>query len=733
MSLPPLPVRRWLPGAALGLWAALLIGGTAVAQVPTAPGAAPAVEPPAATPAAAVPAAPADLGGATAPPAPADLGGVTAPPVPDPGELIAAAAAPAMGKRQLFSPRLIAGFYAGRGQPHVWTEGQARALLGLADASPADGLDPDDFHATAIRGILERGDLHGDEATHTAADILLTDGLLRYLHHLQYGKYDPTRVNRGYTFTEPVDAEVLTGELNAALGAPDLAAAVTGMLPRAPFYERLKAAYAEARNGGGADHGPAIPDGVVLRPGARDPRVPLLRERLGGPQASLAAAPAEPDRYDPALVAAVKAWQASAGLTADGIVGPGTLRALNQHQAPARNLDLLRANLERMRWLWHDLPEDYVFVDLTGFQLQVMRNHQPVWETRTVIGTPKDQTPMFREAMEYVVFNPDWTMPPSIQRKTRGVGGKYRVVDRRTGRAVSGGNVSDVSRYRIVQPPGPNNALGKVKFIFPNGHAVYLHDTPSKHLFAHENRTYSHGCVRVQNPLTLAEQILSVEHLDAKQIDGIVRTGRTRHVHLERHLPVLLYYLTALADERGQVSYRRDVYGRDRALLAVLDEPAHSPRIRFPEPVPASAPAPEAPPATMTTASVATGSPAVAAPPTPLLVDDLRPTLPGDVPAEPPVPANPLALPEPAAPDLSGVPGSDALDASPAPVLALPSAPPAAGDDSSPSAPTPALANAAPVVADPSLAPVAAPAPDVSAGDSASAPALAEPDADASR
>jgi hypothetical protein len=185
-----------------------------------------------------------------------------------------------------------------------------------------------------------------------------------------------------------------------------------------------------------------------------------------------------------------------------------------------------------------------------------------------------------------VVFNPTWTVPPSIQKTMRGVSSKYKVVDRRTGRAAGGGNVSDHRRYSIVQPPGPGNALGRVKFIFPNDHAVYLHDTQSKGLFSHTVRAYSHGCVRVQNPLKLAEVILGESNWDQREINRVLGTNKTRYVHLDQRLPVLLYYLTAHADESGQVSFRQDIYGRDQDLYKALEKGTDGVRISFPTPEP---------------------------------------------------------------------------------------------------------------------------------------------------
>ncbi len=485
----------------------------------------------------------------------------------------------------LFSSRLLSELYDEHGPGAFWDEGRARQMLRLARQSVRDGFDPEDFRASEIERLIDEGRLTsapGDRRT--TADFLLSDALLRYLHHFRFGKYNPRKVSRGSVFVGKADAAGLKADMERAVASPDLAEEVDALLPHPPFYENLKRGYgrylAIADRGGREE----IPVGANLSPGALDPRVPAIRERLSVTDGFEDDQSANPQVYDENLAEAVKGFQKRSGLSADGVIGQNTIMALNR---PIDDrLAKIRANLERMRWLYNDLPADYLFVDLTDYKLRLIRDHKEVWSTKVIVGTTKDQTPMFRDEMEYLVFNPTWTMPPSIQKKMRGAGKKYQVYDRRTGRRVSGANVGDYRRYRIVQPPGPRNALGRVKFIFPNGHSIYLHDTPSKHLFSRARRAYSHGCIRVHKPLTLAEHVLNDPNWDESELKRVVRRGRTRHVKLDEHLPVVIYYLTAVADDHGRVGFRRDLYNRDKPLLATLDEPAHGDRIAFPEPKP---------------------------------------------------------------------------------------------------------------------------------------------------
>ncbi|WP_462321390.1 L,D-transpeptidase family protein [Halochromatium sp.] len=487
----------------------------------------------------------------------------------------------------LFSARLLREIYEARDFLPAWSSTRAQSMLDLADGSVAHGLEPNDFNADAIRALLAEMTLKASDNVEERwrAELILSDALLRYLHHLQYGKHNPKEINPDWTFVDSVDAADLRVEMQDALAAADLTTAVDAMLPKAPFYEQLKLGYGRylALNerlqleGGWTP----IPGGANLKIGMRDPRLRRIRDQLTLLDGYEFPPTAEPDIYDQALYDAIRELQGRSGLAQDGIIGPRTLAALN-HPFDDR-LASIRANLERMRWLYHELPSDYLLVDITAFELEMVRDHQPVWSTRAVVGTEKNQTPMFRDAMEHLVFNPTWSVPRSIQKTMRGVPGDYRVIDRRTGRRVYPSNPTDHRRYRLVQQPGPRNALGRVKFMFPNGHAIYLHDTPSRHLFARGRRSYSHGCVRVQEPLDLAREILAEQDWDMGAIQRVVDRGRTRYVNLNEHLPVLLYYLTARADEEGRIGFRHDVYGRDPSLLAALEVPPDADRIVFRE------------------------------------------------------------------------------------------------------------------------------------------------------
>ncbi len=253
-----------------------------------------------------------------------------------------------------------------------------------------------------------------------------------------------------------------------------------------------------------------------------------------------------------------------------------------------QRVDQLRLNLERARWVFEDIEEDFVLVNIAGFRAYVVHDREIVWETKVQVGRPYHQSPVFRDEIKYVVFNPTWTVPysiatremlPRIKSDPQYFQARDFDIKNRDGQLVDPATIDwaqVTSRnfgYTFVQRPGPNNALGRVKFIFPNEHAVYLHDTPSKPLFDVAERAFSHGCIRVENPFDLAEVLLGSDGWDRQQIDATVESRETKTVFLSEPLPVLLLYWTAEVDPNGLVHFYNDVYERDRRIAAALDAP----------------------------------------------------------------------------------------------------------------------------------------------------------------
>jgi murein L,D-transpeptidase YcbB/YkuD len=278
------------------------------------------------------------------------------------------------------------------------------------------------------------------------------------------------------------------------------------------------------------------------------------------------------------LLAAVKLFQARHRLNEDGIIDKTVTDAMNV--SASERAAQIRVNLERARWVLGGLKGDFVLVNLPAFKAYLIQNGQNVWEARTQIGEEAKQTPTFRAQMKTVVFNPDWTVPksiiveellPEIQAGKDALASRGLKVYDSNGNEVDPSSV-DLETATVKQPPGPKNALGRVKFLFPNKYSIYLHDTPSQHLFDSEKRTFSHGCIRLDNAMDLA-QILLRGQMDRVAISNAVASGETQDVALQRKPYVLIVYWTVSVGAAGEVRYADDIYHQDQALLNLLNTP----------------------------------------------------------------------------------------------------------------------------------------------------------------
>jgi L,D-transpeptidase YcbB len=478
----------------------------------------------------------------------------------------------------------LIGFYERRQFRPAWEDAtKLAALLAALRGSVRHGLSPADYHVDEIALAYARR----TEATaleRANLDILATDGLARYAFHLRFGKVNPEELEPTWNLSRSLTGIDPFAALERLLAASDLPAALDAFAPHDPRYGELIRALAQHRELARAGGWPAVPAGETLRAGMRSPRVSVLRERLAVTDDLVSDARAEPSElFDDALDAAVRAFQTRHGLEADGVVGPRSLAALNV-PVEAR-IEQLRVNLERARWIFRDLEDRYIITNIARFQTTLIENGVAVWRSRSVVGRPYRQTPVFRARMTYLVFNPTWTVPPGIlrqdllpdiRRDLATLGQRNMVVLDTAGRVVDPATVdwSGVRGFPFVvrQEPGPNNALGRVKFMFPNQYHVYMHDTPTRDLFERADRTFSSGCIRLEHPLELARILLAeTGEWSEAVIDRTLADGRPRTVTLPRPLTVLLIYATAVP-ENGRILFLSDVYGRDARVLAALDD-----------------------------------------------------------------------------------------------------------------------------------------------------------------
>jgi L,D-transpeptidase YcbB len=450
-------------------------------------------------------------------------------------------------------------FYSGRAYAPLWisdgkVNARATAAIDYLRHVDADGLDPADYPVPSFAALSTPADL-------AEAEIKLTSAVVTYAHHASVGRVHWSRVSSDIEFSTPA-AE--PGDVLAAVaGASDVAATLDSYEPQTPGYRALKAKLGDIRAGKIDKEKALNGKGAVLKIGMEDDRVPALRERLhvsGGSGTT----------YDKPLAEAVKKFQQQHDLAATGALTAATVEALNGRQ-PDRGTDIILANMERWRWMPHRFPDTYVIVNLPDFTLRVMHGGKQMWMTRIVIGKPEMPTPIMTAEMKFITVNPTWNVPPSI------VNHEYLpalaqdpTVLARMGLRVD--RNADGSIH-ISQPPGDKNALGRIRFNFPNKFLVYQHDTPDKYMFANDKRAFSHGCMRVQDPVHYAEVLLSlVRPGDGYTEDRIRKMFGTSETDIQfpTFIPVNLTYQTAFVDDGGKLEIRDDIYGRDRALLAVL-------------------------------------------------------------------------------------------------------------------------------------------------------------------
>lgn len=495
----------------------------------------------------------------------------------------------ALEGRRVAAVTLLPAFYARREFAPVWDD-SARydALLKIVQDSTLHGLDPADYHAD----ILAKLSGAREPRQYAARDILATDALIRLGYHLHFGKIDPVQLDPVWNLTRRLNGEEPLDLLERALAAPSLAGFIDQELaPTGTLYNGLRTALARYREIARAGGWPSVPSGATLKPGERSPRITSLRARLAVTDPALPPelhqdAP-DPALYDAPLVAAVERFQQHQGLDVDGAVGKRTLAALNV-PVEAR-IDQLRINLERARWVFRDREPRYLVVNIAGFRAYLMENGKVAWETRVVVGKPYRQTPIFKARLTYLVLNPTWTVPPTIL--TEDVIPRLRrdpdyLAENNMVLLDAAGRVVEVDRaelaqagvnnfpYTVRQEPGPKNALGRIKFMFPNEHAVYLHDTPSRNLFARAERSFSSGCIRIEHPLVLAERLLMDPiNWNQAKLEEHLSTGTLQTVHLKTPISIFLMYWTAEPGADGQVMFYNDIYSRDQAVLAALKEP----------------------------------------------------------------------------------------------------------------------------------------------------------------
>jgi L,D-transpeptidase YcbB len=468
----------------------------------------------------------------------------------------------------------VESFYKARDYKPLWVRdgaADARAKAAIAYLAQVDsvGLEPNDYATPDFKSAATAEALAADE-------LRLTASVLTYARQAQIGRVHFSRVGADIEFklVAPEPATVLAKLADAS----DTGKALDSYNPPQQEFAALRQKLAELRKGAlmpmaKEEKKPEfvhIAEGNILRLGMKDARVIALRKRLnisGDKNSPL---------YDEAVSDAVKTFQTEADIGVDGNVGPVTTRTLNgekqvSHRPSADPIDTIIVNMERWRWLPRDLGNPHVIVNVPDYSLTLYNNGKVYWHTKIVAGKPGKATPMVSAEMKFITVNPTWNVPPSI------IENEYLPALQQDPQALDRIGLQLTQdpdgTIHISQPPGAGNALGRIRFNFPNKFLVYQHDTPDKYLFAKEKRAYSHGCMRVQNPLTYGEKLLSLvlpnEHYTEARLERMFG-GSEININFPKNIWVHLTYQTAFVDQDGKLQLREDVYGRDARMIAIL-------------------------------------------------------------------------------------------------------------------------------------------------------------------
>ena len=454
-------------------------------------------------------------------------------------------------------------------------------LLARLQSAASDGLDPNDYPSKQL-AKLTAAKSTDDKRSLALVELFFSAAFLEYASDIKVGRFLPRKVDPNFF----IEARTIdqTAALKSLATTDSLDRFFSAWQPSNPRYAALRAAlvnYLALADRGGWS---SVPLGESLKPGTKDPRVPAIRTRLRLTD-GVRPSSVEPEIYDDALTDAVKRFQARQGLESDGVIGASTIVAMN---VPIQErIQSIVMAMERLRWMPEDLGQQYVIVNIAGFDLRRINGGNVEEQMAVVVGKPYHRTPVFSDRIRYVEFNPYWTVPPAIlvneelpklRKNPASLSAQGFEVVR--GNQVVDPTSIDWSRYgggnvpfQVRQRPGANNALGSVKLMFPNEHNVYLHDSPARSLFSRNVRAFSHGCIRLARPLDLADQVLragGVSGWNRDRIDQVVASAKNTVVNLKNPLPVHITYMTAWADG-DFVNFRSDIYGHDAKLLAALD------------------------------------------------------------------------------------------------------------------------------------------------------------------
>ncbi|MGB8374989.1 MAG: L,D-transpeptidase family protein [Salegentibacter sp.] len=483
-----------------------------------------------------------------------------------------------VGKINLRDFPKLQNYYEKRKNQPVWSSEKLRKeLVSNIKNIDKDGLFPSDYH---LEYLQERSSTYSDLSLQERAilDIVLSDAFFKVAGDLNHGKLDPEKIYKIWgTRKNEIDLPKL---LNKAVSEENVTAALDSARPHQQLYRGLKKSLQDyeklVASEGEITH---IPEGEMIRPGEENTRITSVAKRLEElGYLSEKAADSAGARYSEEIQKAVRSYQQNYGLQVDGILGKGTVANLNMSAKDRYNQIL--ANLERWRWYPHDLGAQYIIVNIANYKLHVIKNGDTISTHKIIVGRPSMETPVFSDKIQYVVYNPTWTIPPTIKKQEVIPGAskdlayleKKKIDIYKNGEKINrkDWNPAEARNYTYRQGAGSSNPLGRVKIIYPNKYMIYLHDTPARYLFKKDSRAESHGCVRVENVLDLSRYLLSnrPEYNEAT-IDTILSSGKTTQIEVTQPVQVHHFYWTAWR-ENGKTRFTSDIYQLDPKLIKLL-------------------------------------------------------------------------------------------------------------------------------------------------------------------
>lgn len=492
---------------------------------------------------------------------------------------------------QLFSQKELPRFYSNRDYELAWTQKKNRKdLIESLKSAYEEGLDPGDYHLEKINKLLEKskeGKLNHEDKTDL--DLLMTDALIMYASHLFEGKLEQSDLRKTWDVERNEGPSNPDSLLTATLHNQNVKSVLEDFKPNNYMYKLMKFHLKKLREEAATGGWPTVSEGETLKPGDTSDRVVEIRKYLLA-VGDLDKEPIGSEAvFDEDLEEAVKKFQWRHKLTSDGIVGKGTIEQMRI--SIEDRIDMLLLNLERTRWVFQQPDDDFLLVNIAGFHVRRITDRKEVFDSRVIVGKYHKETPVFKGVMKYIVINPTWTLPysiathetlPRIKKDPGYLAAKHMEVMDRGGKVLDASTI-DWSKYSagnfpfiIRQKAGPWNALGEVKFMFPNKYAVYLHDTPSRGLFNRQDRAFSHGCIRTEDKWDLLMSLMDdPEVWNMDKINEILKSGKTTTINLPKSINIYLIYMTAAVDQQNNLMFMKDVYKRDEAVLKALKKPYH--------------------------------------------------------------------------------------------------------------------------------------------------------------